>query len=209
MNENEIEKFATGIFSHLQSFTNYYTNGNFSLYTLIEEYLDYNLATDGSDFQKEKDEEYERIKFPVKMYLIRHGYFQEIEPDDEIIQLTEKGREAKRLGSIEKYEQKVKDDEELSELSKNSLQATIEANEISKETNEISKKAKEISIYSVVIAVIAIIVSFFSPDDVSKSDIENLRKEINTFKERQSKIEAYYIKNIDSLKNEINKLKKK
>lgn len=210
MKDTEIESYAIKIFSHLESFDNYFTNGDFSLNTLIDNYLDFNIAIDGSDFQLKKDEENNRIATSVCTYLIENKYFERVNLEDDTMRLTKRGKEAIKLGGIIEFKHKLNEDNELKVLNKDSLIATVEANKISEKANEISEKAKKISLYSIFISLGAILVSIilaFVLDDVSEKDINNLNTEIESIKKKQSDIEAFYIKHVDSLKNEIDKVK--
>lgn len=164
MFENNPRELAIAVFYYLDSIKNRVDLENgFALYILIDEFLEWNLPTDGSNYQKQKDDEIPNIIDPVRLYFTSNGYFEIVEWENElIVKLTEKGLEAKRCGGIDKYEDKLKNEEELAQLQKESLQASVEANVISKDANDITIKANKIAVKANSLSKWAMIISLVS-----------------------------------------------
>lgn len=169
MFENNYRELAIAVFNYLDSIKKRVDiEKEFSLYILVHEFLEWNLPKDGSNYQKQKDEENSNIIDPVRLYFTSNDYFEiiEWENDNLTVKLTEKGLEAKRCGGIDKYEEKIKNEEELAQLQKESLQASVEANEIEIDANKISNKENSLSkwvmIISLVSALIALLALYFS-----------------------------------------------
>ena len=124
-----------------------------------------------------------------------------------IVKLTEKGLEAKRCGGIDKYEEKLKNEEELAQLQKESLEASVKANEIAIDANDISTKANKIAIsaiwisaISALIALLSFLYIFFNNDS---KQIDYLNDEIKFIKNKQAEERKEYLKIMDSLSNEL------
>ena len=202
-------ELAIAVFNYLDSIKKKVDiEKGFALYILIDEFLEWNLPTDGSNYQKQKDEEIPNIIDPVRLYFTSNGYFEIVEWENElIVKLTEKGLEAKRCGGIDKYEEKLKNEEELAQLQKESLEASVKANEIAIDANDISTKANKIAISAIWISAISALIAllsfsytFFNNDS---KQIDYLNDEIKFIKNKQAEERKEYLKIMDSLSNEL------
>lgn len=206
---NNPRELAIAVFNYLDSIKKKVDiEKGFALYILIDEFLEWNLPTDGSNYQKQKDEEIPNIIDSVRLYFTSNDYFEIIkwENTDLVLKLTEKGLEAKRCGGIDKYEEKLKNEEELAQLQKESLQASVKANKIAVKANDISTKANKIAISAIWISVISALIAllsfsytFFNNDS---QKIDFLNDEIKFIKNKQVEERKEYLKIMDSLSNE-------
>src|SRR5690554_535615 len=205
---NNPRELAIAVFNYLDSIKKKVDiEKGFALYILIDEFLEWNLPTDGSNYQKQKDEEIPNIIDSVRLYFTSNDYFEIVEWENElIVKLTEKGLEAKRCGGIDKYEEKLKNEEELAQLQKESLQAAVKANVIAIDANDISTKANKIAISAIWISVISALIAllsfsytFFNNDS---QKIDFLNDEIKFIKNKQVEERKEYLKIMDSLSNE-------
>jgi len=205
---NNPRELAIAVFNYLDSIKKKVDiEKGFALYILINEFLEWNLPTDGSNYQKQKDEEIPNIIDSVRLYFTSNDYFEIVEWENElIVKLTEKGLEAKRCGGIDKYEEKLKNEEELTQLQKESLQAAVKANVIAIDANDISTKANKIAISAIWISVISALIAllsfsytFFNNDS---QKIDFLNDEIKFIKNKQVEERKEYLKIMDSLSNE-------
>lgn len=205
---NNPRELAIAVFNYLDSIKKKVDiEKGFALYILIDEFLEWNLPTDGSNYQKQKDEEIPNIIDSVRLYFTSNDYFEIVEWENElIVKLTEKGLEAKRCGGIDKYEEKLKNEEELAQLQKESLEASVKANEIAIDANDISTKANKIAISAIWISVISALIAllsfsytFFNNDS---QKIDFLNDEIKFIKNKQVEERKEYLKIMDSLSNE-------
>ena len=205
---NNPRELAIAVFNYLDSIKKKVDiEKGFALYILIDEFLEWNLPTDGSNYQKQKDEEIPNIIDSVRLYFTSNDYFEIVEWENElIVKLTEKGLEAKRCGGIDKYEEKLKNEEELAQLQKESLQAAVKANEIAIDANDIPTKANKIAISAIWISVISALIAllsfsytFFNNDS---QKIDFLNDEIKFIKNKQVEERKEYLKIMDSLSNE-------
>lgn len=97
---NNPRELAIAVFNYLDSIKKKVDiEKEFSLYILIDEYLEWNLPIDGTNYQKQKDEEIYNIIDAVRLYFTSNEYFKIIkwENDNLILKLTEKGLEAKEM----------------------------------------------------------------------------------------------------------------
>ena len=205
---NNPRELAIAVFNYLDSIKKKVDiEKGFALYILIDEFLEWNLPTDGSNYQEQKDEEIPNIIDSVRLYFTSNDYFEIVEWENElIVKLTEKGLEAKRCGGIDKYEEKLKNEEELAQLQKESLQAAVKANVIAIDANDISTKANKIAISAIWISVISALIAllsfsytFFNNDS---QKIDFLNDEIKFIKNKQVEERKEYLKIMDSLSNE-------
>lgn len=204
---NNPRELAIAVFNYLDSIKKKVDiEKGFALYILIDEFLEWNLPTDGSNYQKQKDEEIYNIIDAVRLYFTSNEYFKIIkwENDNLTVKLTEKGLEAKRCGGIDKYEEKIKNEEELAQLQKESLQASVKANEIAVKANGISSRAIWISLASAVITLLGVLYSFYNNDS---KQIDHLNTEVVLIKKKQLEDREGFLKTIDSLSSELTQQK--
>lgn len=140
---------------------------------------------------KERENTIEEFKI-IKDFLVKKEMLIEKLPSSQstsfaLYKLTEKGKEIVSLGSIEKYRKK---------LSKEKCK-TLYYN---------LGKDYLLPVIAIVVSIIAIVKSY---QDDFESKIETLNNEIYQIKQKQLVLDKVYVKNIDSLNSEINKLKKK
>src|SRR5690606_15207396 len=207
MFENNYRELAIAVFNYLDSIKKRVDiEKEFPLYILVHEFLEWNLPKDGSNYQKQKDEENSNIIDPVRLYFTSNDYFEiiEWENDNLTVKLTEKGLEAKRCGGIDKYEEKIKNEEELAQLQKESLQASVKANEIAVKANGISSRAIWISLASAVITLLGVLYSFYNNDS---KQIDHLNNEVVLIKKKQLEDREGFLKTIDSLSSELTQQK--
>ncbi|MHC5202167.1 hypothetical protein [Myroides sp. LJL119] len=207
---NDPRELAIAVFYYLDNIKNKVDIENgFDLNILIDEFLEWNLPIDGSNYQKQKKEEIPSIINPVRLYFTSNGYFEIIrwENEDIIIKLTEKGLQAKRYGGLDKYEQKLKNEEEQEQLKRESLLASVEANVIAIDANNISTKTNEIAIRALWISAISALVALssllytFSTNNAKEIDF--LKDEIKFIKKKQGEEQKEYLKILDSLSNKV------
>ena len=93
MFKNNPRELAINVFGYLDNIKKKVDiEKEFPLYILIDEFLEWNLPKDGSNYQKQKDEENSNIIDPVRLYFTSNDYFEiiEWENDNLTVKLTEK-----------------------------------------------------------------------------------------------------------------------
>lgn len=199
---------AISVFPYIIELEERSTDESFSLYLAIYNFIISNIPTDGCNISEEINEEYLKIDELVRPFLLSNHFIRKVNNYDnygvpcvmeDLYKLTDKGVHAKKNEGIDKFEE-----EQLLKIKNQKL----------KETDvKTSVIANWISLCALLVSGGALLYSIFSSDSKEirelNKKIESIEQEIVLVKEKHLEEHKEYVRHIDSLYIEINKIKNK